>query len=304
MNLTIKYAGLTDQGRVRTANEDNWAVDSEQGLFIVADGMGGEFAGALASKVVVATLPGLVRRYFGTMEGLPKNKARRRMAKAFATLSTQLRQQTDNEPGLEGMGSTAVCALVRDNQVLVAYMGDSRAYRLRAGWLKQLTKDHSLIQLLLDSGEITSEVAATHPACGRLTRNVGMEGEPLPQVRLLKLKPGDLLLLCTDGLTGMLDDRQIQSILNTPAPLETQCQRLIDAANQSGGKDNITVLLLTIEGRERREHSVGCQAESGGIQGSKQKSIGHRASSDCESRSARQSTTTKKTRKVIAICQT
>lgn len=252
MKLIVRYAGLTDPGRVRQANEDNWTVDPEQGLFIVADGMGGEFAGALASKAVVATLPGLVRQYLGTLDGLPRGRARRRMTKAIATLSMQVRQKTQNEPGLAGMGSTVVCALVRGDQVLLAHMGDSRAYRLRAGQLKQLTKDHTLIRLLLDSGDITRKEVATHPACGRLTRNVGMEGEPLPQTRVLNLRPGDLLLLCTDGLTGMLSDRQIFSILEEHTPLEARCRRLVDASNERGGKDNVTVLLLSIVGEPKR----------------------------------------------------
>jgi len=243
MKPTVQYAGLTDLGRVRQTNEDNWTAEPKQGLFIVADGMGGEFAGALAAKAVVATLPGLVRKYLGTMEALSNGRVGRRMAKAIAELSAQLRQQTQNEPGLDGMGSTVVCALVRGSKTLVAHMGDSRAYRMRAGRLKQLTEDHTLIQLLLHSGEITPEEAATHPALGRLTRCVGMPGEPLPQTRLLELSPGDLLLLCTDGLTGMLSNQQIFAVLKDPAPLETQCQRLVEAANEAGGKDNITVLL-------------------------------------------------------------
>jgi protein phosphatase len=248
MKAMVRYAGLTDPGRVRQRNEDNWTVDPDQGLFIVADGMGGEFCGALASKAVVATLPGLVRQHLGLINGLSGSSAKRRMARAIAALSTQLYEQTQNEPGLTGMGSTVVCALVRGDRLLVAHMGDSRAYRLRAGRLKRLTKDHSLVELLLRSGDITPEEAATHPARGRLTRNVGMEGEPLPQTCLVKFKPGELLLLCSDGLTAMLDDPTIQSILNEPASLEKQCQRLKNAANQVGGKDNITVVLVALKG--------------------------------------------------------
>ena len=250
MKLTVLYSGLNDLGHVRKTNEDSWFADPEQGLFIVADGMGGEFAGALASKAVVATLPQLVRQSFETIEGLPYGKTRRRMAKTLATLSSQLLRQTQDEPGLAGMGSTIVCALVRSDRVLVAHMGDSRAYRLRAGRLKQLTVDHTLVHVLLQAGEITPEEGAMHPARGRLTRSVGMEGEPLPQTRLLKFRPGDLLMLCSDGLTGMLSDNQILSILKEPTPLEMQCHRLVDAANEAGGKDNITVLLLYLAGEE------------------------------------------------------
>jgi protein phosphatase len=258
----LSYFGLSDRGRVRPQNEDNWTADPEQGLFVVADGMGGAFAGALASKAVVETLPALVRQSLGTMDGLPRLRARREMKKVIATLSTQLRRQTQNEPGMAGMGSTVMCVLVRGDRVLVAHMGDSRAYRLRAGRLKQLTRDHSVVQLLLDAGEIKPEEAATHPARGRLTRNVGMEGEPLPETRLSKLKPGDLLLLCTDGLTGMLSDRQIGKILNEAAPLETRCQNLVDAANQAGGKDNVTVLLLSVDGGKKKPDSKARHAES------------------------------------------
>jgi protein phosphatase len=159
------------------------------------------------------------------------------------------------------MGSTVVCALVRGNQVLIAHMGDSRAYRLRGGRLKQLTRDHSLVELLIRSGDITLEEAATHPSRGRLTRNIGMDGEPLPQTCLLKHRAGDQLLLCTDGLTGMISDEQIKTILSESSPLETRCQRLVDAANQAGGKDNVTVLLLSIVGGERRPDSNVRRAE-------------------------------------------
>jgi PPM family protein phosphatase len=261
MKLSVQYAGLTDPGRVRQSNEDNWTAIPEQGLFIVADGMGGQFAGALASKAVVETLPGLIKQHFEKMDNLPKGRAKRWMAKAIAKLSSQIRYQTQNEPGLEGMGSTVVCALVRGDQVLIAHMGDSRAYRLRAGRLKQLTKDHSLVELLISSGDIKPEQAATHPARNRLTRNVGMDGEPLPQTRLLKLKFRDVLLLCTDGLTGMLTDQQIQSILNKSAPLESICQQLVDAANQAGGTDNVTALLLSVGGGEKKPDSMTRHAE-------------------------------------------
>ncbi len=264
MKLTVRYARLTDVGRVRQTNEDNWTADLEQGLFIVADGMGGESAGELASKAVVMALPGVVRQCFGTMEGLPRRRAPRRMKKAIATLSIQLRLQTQSEPGLEGMGSTVVCALVRGERVLVAHMGDSRAYRLRAGRLRPLTKDHSLVRLLVDSGEITSEEAATHPSRGCLTRSVGMQGEPLPEARLLKVGPGDLVLLCTDGLTGMLSDPQIQFILNESASMETRCQRLVDAANEAGGRDNITVVLMSFAEQSQKPCSGTRHAESTG----------------------------------------
>ncbi|MBM3878809.1 MAG: Stp1/IreP family PP2C-type Ser/Thr phosphatase [Verrucomicrobia bacterium] len=246
MKPVIRYAGLTDRGRVRQTNEDNWTADPELGLFVVADGMGGEAAGELASRIVVATLPRLVRQALDPGSNPPGTGTRRRMGEALATLSRQLRQQTENEPGLDGMGSTVVCVLLRDNEAILAHLGDSRAYRLRRGQLKRLTRDHSLVQLLLDSGDISPDEVAMHPARGRLTRSVGMQGEPLPETRSLKLEPGDQLLLCTDGLTGMLEDRQIHTLLEATGSLPAQCERLVAAANQAGGKDNVTVLLIAV----------------------------------------------------------
>jgi serine/threonine protein phosphatase PrpC len=261
MRLTIRYAGLTDRGRVRQTNEDSWVADPKQGLFIVADGMGGEFAGALASRAVVATLPELVRKQFATTKCFEYKRARQQIAEAIATLSKQLHQQTHNTPGLEGIGSTVVCALVRGSQALVAHMGDSRAYQLRGGRLKRLTTDHTLIQALLHAGDINPREAATHPARGQLTRSVGMPGEPLPVSRLLQLRPGDLLMLCTDGLTGMLGDNQIFSILKNPGPLDIQCRRLVEGANGAGGMDNVTVLLICVEGLQKNGRQIRHRAE-------------------------------------------
>lgn len=246
MTPSIRYAGLTDVGRVREKNEDRWRADPELGLFIVADGMGGHAAGDLAARIVVETLPDLVRRYFGTDEPLPESGAKQRITGAIAELSRKMQEQTQNEPGLAGMGSTVVCALVRGGRMLLSYLGDSRAYRLRAGRLRQLTTDHTLVRLLIDSGDLTPEQAATHPSRGQLTRCVGMPGEPLPEARLLRLDAGDLVLLCTDGLTGMVTDREISKILTGTASLESKCDRLIRSANEAGGHDNVTAVLLSV----------------------------------------------------------
>ena len=244
--LAIEHAGLTDLGRVREKNEDNWMADPDLGLYVVADGMGGHFGGGVASRIVVEVLPPLVRKRFADMEDLSGPLASQRLEEALAYLSNHLRDGARDQPGLSGLGSTAVLLFVRGDKALIGQMGDSRAYLLRRGKLKQLTRDHTLIQLLIESHEITREEALTHPARGQLTRYVGMEGEPLPETKLVELRPGDKFLLCTDGLTGMLSDDAIQAIFKGRQTPKTICRRLVAAANEAGGKDNIALIVLTV----------------------------------------------------------
>lgn len=242
----VGYAGLTDLGRVRRENEDRWFADPQQGLFLVADGIGGSFAGGLAAKVVVEVLPALLKRKLNGVNKFDGEGALPRILEALADLSNRLRNESKSQPGASGMGSTVVLIVVHGRSAVVAHMGDSRAYRFREGRLEQLTKDHSLVQLLLDCGEIQAEDAATHPAKGHLTRFVGMPQQALPEGRLLDLRPGDHLLLCSDGLTGMLDDQEIVAILAQQASAGELCRLLVAAANEAGGKDNITAVILVI----------------------------------------------------------
>ena len=178
--------------------------------------------------------------------GLPF--AAKRLQAVLCELSGQLRAKTQSEPGLAGMGATVVLGLIRRNQALIAHMGDSRAYLLRQLRLKRVTKDHSITQLLVEKGDITPAQAATHPTRGRLTRFVGMDGEPLPKVQLLVIRPGDRLLLCTDGLTSMVNDGRLRSILASRAGIGVTCKHLVDAANAAGGQDNVTALLVEVVG--------------------------------------------------------
>lgn len=242
--LRISHAGLTDQGRVREQNEDRWLADGSFGLFVVADGMGGERGGGLAADIVVATLPLLLSRVMAAILDLNDPLAAEQVREALSELSQHVRRESQGHAGLDGMGATVVMALVRKDAALIGHMGDSRAYLLREGRLEQLTRDHSLVQLLLDCGEITPAEAVRHPSRGQLTRYNGMTGEPLPEARLVELRLGDRLLLCSDGLTGMLSDDEVLSILaQNPAPA-TCCDRLVSAANAAGGRDNVTALVI------------------------------------------------------------
>jgi protein phosphatase len=244
--LRVAAAGRTDRGRVRTQNEDRWHADPLLGLFLVADGMGGRFAGALAAQKVVDRLPALVQASLAGVE-VPSARATERLSEVLTELSEQVRQESEGQPGLEGMGATVVLALVRQAWSLIAHLGDSRAYLLRAGCLEQLTKDHTIVQLLLEIGEISQEEAPHHPARSQVTRYVGMPGEVLPDVQTVELCPGDRLLLCSDGLTGMVDDAAILAILQKKRVPATLCRHLVLAANAAGGIDNITAVVVAVE---------------------------------------------------------
>lgn len=242
---TLGHAGLSDRGRVRERNEDRWRADAQRGLFVVSDGIGGAAAGQLASDIVVEALPALIFDRLSGLENPAGPEGVQRVRAALAELSNELREQSTGKLGLQGMGATVVVALVGDRAALIAHMGDSRAYLWRERTLKPLTRDHSLVQALIDADEITLEQAADHPACGRLTRHVGMQGDPLPDARWMELRTGDRLLLCTDGLTGMLDEQLLLLILNEQPDPERACRALVDAANHAGGADNITALVVS-----------------------------------------------------------
>ena len=242
----VTSAGLSDRGRVRPQNDDRWLADHQQGLFLVADGIGGSAAGGLAAQVLVEVLPALLRKKLKGIEQLEDPLAVQRVVEALVELSNRLRKECEARPGMAGTGSTVVLALIRDHHALVAHLGDSRAYLVRGDRFERLTKDHSLVQLLVECGEIEPDQAATHPARAQLTRFVGMPDQALPEARLVELAPGDRLLLCSDGLTGMLDDQRLAAILERGLATEDACRHLIAAANQAGGKDNITVVIVAI----------------------------------------------------------
>ncbi|MBF0456705.1 MAG: Stp1/IreP family PP2C-type Ser/Thr phosphatase [Nitrospirae bacterium] len=244
MKNEITCAGLSDKGHIRKRNEDSWMVDNEYGLYIVSDGMGGHAAGDMASKAVVDTLPGLIRRNLKNIDSLQSPQAAEALTLAFTELNEQVRSLSKSKAGLAGMGATVVLIIIKDDLALIAHMGDSRAYLLRSGSFAQMTTDHSVVQVLIDSGEITASQAAKHPSRGKITRCIGMSGEVIPDINVTKIFPGDKFLLCSDGLTGMVDDSGIVKILSKCGDLQTACNELVAAANNAGGIDNVTVVLV------------------------------------------------------------
>jgi serine/threonine protein phosphatase PrpC len=218
-------------------------IRADRGLLAVSDGMGGGAAGATASRAVVAALPSLLERHLGAIPDDDETRNRDALRDAIVELSQEMFRQSAGRPGLDGMGATVVAACLRGLTLYVAHMGDSRAYLLRASVLSRLTTDHSLVQLLLGEGAIGPEEIAHHPLKGRISRHVGMESVVYPDVRSLALTPGDRLLLCTDGLSGMVADDEIGRLLAQAESPASACQKLIAAALAGGGADNVTALV-------------------------------------------------------------
>jgi protein phosphatase len=219
-------------------------VALEQNLFIVSDGMGGHQAGEVASRAVVTVLPRMLEQQLASVNLTSSSKIEAILRETILELSQRLRDESSEQVVLKGMGATVALALLRGSFAYLAHMGDSRIYLFRQGNLTQLTEDHSIIALLLKNGAITPVEAQEHPAIGKLSRYVGMEGEVYPDVQTLSLQSGDRLLLCSDGLTSMVSDAQIAKLLQFYTETELACRGLVDTANAAGGKDNITVVVV------------------------------------------------------------
>jgi PPM family protein phosphatase len=228
-------SAATHTGHVRRSNEDSYL--SSPPLFVVADGMGGARAGEVASRICVDTfrdMAGAVGMPAELLERVIGEANRRIHAKAIA------------DPALGGMGTTVTAALLADDVVTIGHVGDSRAYRFRDGQLEQLTDDHSLVGELLRSGAINEAEAASHPQRAIITRVLGTEPTVQVDTVAAAARDGDVFMLCSDGLTTMVDDERIQAILAEPGQLPERCRALVQAANQAGGDDNVTVILFRI----------------------------------------------------------
>jgi protein phosphatase len=240
----FRWAAETHVGKVRQENEDSFFADPELAIFLVSDGMGGHRGGALASGIVVEDLPVMIENALDKLKvGTPRT-IKSLLERTIAEQSKQVQLEGTSESGYKDMGATLVVALLRKGRCFVANVGDSRAYRLRKGRLVQLTQDHSVISELIEQGHIEPDQAADHEAQGLITRYVGMEEKAHPHVHSFTLKESDRILLCTDGLTDMVDEAAISTILSTETDPQLACQSLITAANNAGGHDNVTALLI------------------------------------------------------------
>ena len=231
----VEQAGRTDVGRQRTANEDSLVVQPP--LFAVADGMGGAKAGEVASAVAVQAVEG------ARESGEP---AEAQLAGIVRDANRRIYDLAVADESRRGMGTTLTLAKVHGDEVSLAHVGDSRAYRLRDGQLGQLTRDHSLVAELERSGQITAEAAEHHPQRSIITRALGPEPDVEVDTYTLAGRDGDVFLICSDGLTSMISDDEVGSILRSASTLDGAADALVRAANQSGGKDNITVILFRL----------------------------------------------------------
>lgn len=236
----IRFAGRSDPGRRHHDNQDRWFADADAGVFLVTDGM----ANDIAPQLVVDHLPDMLAELPFDEQILTQPQFHEQLQDIFRKLN-EIVYDRMVEAGELGLGTTLVLVLARAPRVLISHMGDSRAYLYQQQNLRQLTRDHSLLERLVDKGIISAEEAKNSRTNGGPTRYLGQSGNPKAAIQLLELCAGDQLLLCTDGLTEMLSDEEIQSVFEEHLDPDVTCKHLINAANDAGGRDNITVLILT-----------------------------------------------------------
>lgn len=215
----------------------------EQGVFIVADGMGGHAAGEVASEMAVQT----IARGLAGVVGKSENDATQMMTRAIIGANSAIFRRTMDEPEKRGMGTTATAMIVNGSRYIVGQVGDSRAYLLRDRVLSQVTKDHSYVQEQVDAGYLTPEQARTHPYSNVITRCVGANSDVVPDVYVGTLQSDDVFVLASDGLTGMLEDDELLGILNSDPQPAVVVDNMISEANRRGGLDNITVVIIRID---------------------------------------------------------
>jgi serine/threonine protein phosphatase PrpC len=259
--LRIRSAGLSDVGRKRTSNEDSFALAPDHSLFIVADGMGGHAAGEVASRLAVEsierhisgtdprkepTYPASFR--FPRSEEAALPAPARRLLNAIRLANQEIVRSVRKNRSHRGMGTTVVIAYIHGSRAYIGSVGDSRAYLARGSTLTQLTSDHTFVNEQVRAGTLSLAEARRHPARNILTRAVGSQDEVEADVVEHDLMPGDVLLLCSDGLTTMVEDQQIlETIRERPGDPQSACRALIDLANTHGGDDNVTAILLYAE---------------------------------------------------------
>jgi serine/threonine protein phosphatase PrpC len=249
----LESFGQTDVGRRRKLNEDNFLVDPETSLFAVCDGMGGHNAGEVASKLAIETLAAFIRKSAGEEKditwpyGLEANLSfeANRLKTAIKLANKKVFKAADNREEYTGMGTTVVAALVAGDKLTVGSAGDSRCYLLSKGKLRQLTRDDSWVSAAWAEGILSSEEIERHPLRNVITKAVGAKEEIEIETVEHQLEKGDVIMLCSDGLHSMINDEAIlKAVTPFPATLPEATQKLIDAANEAGGKDNVSVVLL------------------------------------------------------------
>jgi len=254
MTLAVEVAGKTDVGCVRTNNEDNFGFDSRHGIFVVCDGMGGQAAGEVASKMGVDILLDYFRNHSPnaaeqSLTGQNGSSGAHSLADAIQLANKTIFQAGQQQNGHNGMGSTIVAALVRGNSLAIANVGDSRIYLVRQGTIQQLTQDHSLVMEQVRRGYITLQQAQQSQMQNIILRALGPEEVVEADIEDLVALPGDVLIMASDGLTRYVPDEDILKIVQNRHGLQEACSELVNRAKEGGGDDNITCLLVRIVDR-------------------------------------------------------
>lgn len=254
-DLGLEFAAKTDTGLVRSQNEDAVAVSPAHRFAVLADGMGGYNAGEVASNIAVAVTRRVLEDGLGTRQSRPSGSRRRYsrqvhqlLVDSFQRANTAVLDAAHDVPAYNGMGTTLVAAIFHRGNMTLAHVGDSRAYRFRDGGIDQITRDHSLLQEQIDAGLVDPEWARFSQNKNLVTRAVGVGRELDVEVHEHQVKPGDLYLLCSDGLSDMLSAQEICDILTSPqSSLDAVCDALVGGANRNGGLDNISAILIKVE---------------------------------------------------------
>jgi serine/threonine protein phosphatase PrpC len=240
--MKIRYAAKTDVGMKRTHNEDYFSLIEDEQLFLVADGMGGHASGEVASKMAAETIGEFYQR---TREDRSLSYIENRLVCGIKLANLRIFETSNRDLRYKGMGTTIVSTLVSGDKIYVGHVGDSRVYRVREGGISQLTRDHSLLEDYKEAKpDMTEEEERNFPHKNVITRALGMRETVQVDIRSHQIKSGDVYILCSDGLSGMVVDEQIGQIASNAKSLERAVAELVDAANRNGGTDNVTTLLL------------------------------------------------------------
>jgi serine/threonine protein phosphatase PrpC len=250
--MKIRYAAKTDVGMKRTHNEDYFSLIEDEQLFIVADGMGGHSSGEVASKMAAETIGEFYQRTREDEDATWPYKMDRslsyienRLVCAIKLANLRIFETSCRDIRYKGMGTTIVSCLVAGDKIYVGHVGDSRVYRVREGQIAQLTRDHSLLEDYKEAKpDMTEEEERNFPHKNVITRALGMRETVQVDIRAHQIKSGDMFLLCSDGLSGMVTDEGINQISGNAKSLERAVAELVDAANRAGGTDNVTTLML------------------------------------------------------------
>ena len=241
--MILRAAAATDVGQRRRGNEDRYALAPELGLYLVADGMGGHTAGQVASELAADAAVRAVETLRGASASLSE-----RLRSAVTSANRTIYQTAQENPEYAGMGTTVVAILAEGGRAALAHVGDSRAYLVRTGRIRQLTDDHSIVGELLRRNEISEDAAREHPHRHVLTRAMGVRPDVEPDLAEITPEEGDVFVLCSDGLTGHVEDHEIAKVVMDHDDLQESCDSLVDLANARGGEDNITVVVARAQG--------------------------------------------------------